>query len=616
MEVLTRLKNNQVLLLILFVACILRFYKADFQSLWLDEILTMKDCDPKLSLKEFYDGIMYWEYIPHLYFFLLRILFEVFGYTTLVGRLFSAVIGVFGVYSIYLLGKEIYSRKVGLLAAAILTINGFHIYYSQDMRPYGMLLLFSVLAFYRMAIFIKNPSTRNAVFYGIFAGLIINAHFFGFITLFAQFLTLLLFLYKTQPDARKKFIISGMLAGLVAVIIMLPAYEAIVRVSEINSFWLSKPLPEAFTVMFSEFFSNSEMVSLIINLVVVFYAINLFKEQNSDFTKRGILANKNNFSFIILLFWITVSVIIPLVRSYLDTSMILIRYFINILPALILIIAIGLDMIRNKLAATTAIVLLIVFSLIDLMVIKNYYNTVTKSQFREVSAEIVKRNPEKIKVVAFWTWLFPYYLSDAKIPVDGLQKSLDEYVGGMKKGRIRSDAFWYADANGRPFQLTSDNQVFLNSNFILTEKIEYHDAWAHFYVPKNNIKILREELNLSHFKSANVDKNGNMTLFENTNLLSDPIDLSGGKYRIVISGNSFPAKAINGENAHLILKLNGKSIGECNLSEKINPAPSIISFTTPLIEKAIFEVIYDNDLFENGQDRNAILYSIKLEKNN
>ncbi|MBC8883667.1 glycosyltransferase family 39 protein [Flavobacterium piscinae] len=77
----------------------------------------MNDANPKLTFKEFYDGILFWEYIPHMYFYLVRILFELFGYTTLVARVFSAIIGVLGVYSMYLLAKEIFNKKVGLVAA-------------------------------------------------------------------------------------------------------------------------------------------------------------------------------------------------------------------------------------------------------------------------------------------------------------------------------------------------------------------------------------------------------------------------------------------------------------------------------------------------------------------
>ena len=41
------IKENGVLLIIIFLATFLRFYHLDFQSIWLDEIHTMIESDPK-----------------------------------------------------------------------------------------------------------------------------------------------------------------------------------------------------------------------------------------------------------------------------------------------------------------------------------------------------------------------------------------------------------------------------------------------------------------------------------------------------------------------------------------------------------------------------------------
>lgn len=606
-------KENYWLTIILIAAAILRIYHADFQSIWLDEILTMNNSNPKLTLKQFYDGIMFWEFIPHLYFLVLRFLFEIFGFTTLVARVFSAIIGVVGVYAIYLFAKELFNKKSGLIAGALLCVNFFHISYSQEMRPYGMLFLFTVLAFYRLVIFIKKPTLLNAVFYGIFAGLIVNSHFFGFITLFSQYLILLFFLIKSPKENQKKFFINSFISGVVTLIVFLPAYEALIRVSEIKSFWLQKPGPEAFTMMFKEFFGNSETVLFITNFIVIFYVINLFKEKIENYKYETIINNKITFSFIILFIWLFISLIIPLLRSYLDVPMILSRYFINILPVLILVITIGLDFIKNKLVKITVITCFILFSLIDVVVVKNYYNTMTKSQFRELTQEMTKRNPDKSKVVTYWSWLFPYFFeNDKQIQIEG--KSLEDYVIGMKSGAISQKAFWYADANSRPFTLSTDSQSYLDQNFILKEKLEYHDAWANYYVPKVEAKMnLKDNLDLNMFKPVNFDGNGNMVLFENTNARSEFISLEKGNYELIIKGNSLPAKPINGENAHLKFKLNGVEIANFNLSENTDTPEKILPFTNK-DDKVRFQLIYDNDVFEKGQDRNAIIYSIKLQK--
>ena len=187
MKIIKWFKENYWLTCILFVAAFLRIYHANFQSIWLDEILSMNNSNPTLSMKQFYEGIMFWEFIPHMYFLILRFVFDIFGYTTSVARIFSAIIGVFGVYSIYLFGKELINKRTGLLASALVCINFFHISYSQEIRPYGMLFLFTVLSFYRLVIFIKKPTISNGILFGLFTGLYLNCHFFGLIYRFPHF---------------------------------------------------------------------------------------------------------------------------------------------------------------------------------------------------------------------------------------------------------------------------------------------------------------------------------------------------------------------------------------------------------------------------------------------
>ena len=609
-------KENYWLTIILIAALFLRIYHINFQSIWLDEILSMNNSNPKLSMKQFYEGIMFWEFIPHMYFLILRFVFDVFGYSTTIARLFSAIIGVFGVYSIYLFGKELINKRGGLIAAALVCVNFFHISYSQEVRPYGMLFLFTVLSFYRLVIFIKKPSVLNGIIFGLFTGLYLNCHFFGFITLFSQCLLLLFFLIKTPKENRNKFFGNCIVFGIVTLIVFSPAFEALLRVTEIKSFWLQKPGSEAFTSMFKEFFGNSEMVVFVINLVAIFYIINLFKEKNNNQNSNAIISNKVIFSFIILSTWLSVSLIIPLIRSYLDVPMILSRYFINILPVLILIITIGINFIKNDLIKIIVIAYLVIFSILDLFVVKKYYFTITKSQFRELSEEIINRNPDKSKLVVYWSWLFPYFFqNENQITIEG--NSLDEYVNGMRSGSIINKSFWYADANSRPFQISPENQIYLDTNFILKEKLEFYDAWANYYVSKNQTIEIKESgvknaLTLEMFSPINLNEKGNLVLYENANLKTEPINLENGNYELIINANSLPENPVNGENAHFKIKINNNEIANYYLSE--NKQSKKIVFSSKNNENNTFELIYDNDVFENGKDRNAVIYSISIKK--
>ena len=133
------IKENKLLLLILFVGAVLRFYKVDFQSLWIDEVLSMNDANPATTLSETNKSVLFWEAMPPLYFVILKYILTLFGYTTLIARLLSAVIGVVGIYAMYLLGKEMYNKRCGLLCASIVCI-----YFSYFLLTRSKTLWFSI----------------------------------------------------------------------------------------------------------------------------------------------------------------------------------------------------------------------------------------------------------------------------------------------------------------------------------------------------------------------------------------------------------------------------------------------------------------------------------------
>jgi len=98
------LKNNRLLLfLILLLGGILRFYRADFQSLWFDELIVMNTSDPVNSFADIISTLRR-NIHPPLYYLTINPWFKVWGYTDLAARLISAVVGILGIWAIYSLG--------------------------------------------------------------------------------------------------------------------------------------------------------------------------------------------------------------------------------------------------------------------------------------------------------------------------------------------------------------------------------------------------------------------------------------------------------------------------------------------------------------------------------
>ena len=88
-----------------------------------------------------------------------------------VGRSIMALADVGTVFFVYLLGKRIYDRCVGLLAAALVTLAVVHIQNSHFYRPEPLLILFLAASFWFMLQMMERRRLRDSALLGLFVGL-------------------------------------------------------------------------------------------------------------------------------------------------------------------------------------------------------------------------------------------------------------------------------------------------------------------------------------------------------------------------------------------------------------------------------------------------------------
>ena len=190
----------------------------------------------------------------------------------------------------------------------------------------------------------------------------------------------------------------------------------------------------------------------------------------------------------------------------------------------------------------------------------------------------------------------------------------------MKNKAIPTESFWYLDGNSAPYIVNPENTKYLEEYFLLKENKQMFDCWAKHYELKGNkkekIKFENGEIKLffKDFKSANIDGNGNLVIFENSILTSNEIELPKGFYTLAIKGNSYPNPPINKQNAHLKIKVNNNQIADYYVSEKSTLSTKEIKFINNS-EKINISIEYDNDLLIDKLDRNIIIYEIKIKTN-
>lgn len=542
MKIFTLIKENYLLITILVIAAILRIYHIDFQSVWLDEIHSINEASPKNTVSEMFDALMIAEPHPPLYFLLLHFSFKIFGYTTFVARVLSAMIGIAGVFSIYLLGKELYSKKVGVTAAILIAFNYFHIYYSQDARMYSLLFLMTTLSFYYLINFIKNPTYKSSILYAVFAALMIYCHFFALFALFSQYLILLYFIIKPFKISGKKFFIFCLLSGIVTLLLYIPTYKLFLKTSEMTSIWIQMPTLDVYTQFFKDFFGQSELVLFFIVIIFILFFIHLFKAKNSEKFTINPNEDKLVFSFFILFVWILVTLFLPLIRTYTSLPMLVNRYFINILPAVLIIVAIGLNFIKNEIVKYSMVTIIVLFSVTDIVIVKKYYTQPNKTQFREVTEFIKNNNSSNDPIVTSLSWYFPYFLNNDSIKSTIVDFTLDNYVNEMIKDSTKNKSFWYVDAHNRPYKINEISQKYLENNFTIENNVDLYDTWAKHYV-KNSNELT--QVDISKYQPLK-ERNGDAINFtiENFESTSENVKITGWAYLEGVDSNESKTEII------------------------------------------------------------------------
>ena len=126
-----------LLVFLLIVFSLIRFYKLGYWSLWEDEETTIY----------FSQHLDKWfaQYSP-VYFRSLSAVFKISGISVWSGRAFSAFCGILTIFVFYWGFRRQIPYKAALISAALLSVNLGHFFWSQSIRYYALTLLFNALS--------------------------------------------------------------------------------------------------------------------------------------------------------------------------------------------------------------------------------------------------------------------------------------------------------------------------------------------------------------------------------------------------------------------------------------------------------------------------------------
>ncbi|MGA9564949.1 MAG: glycosyltransferase family 39 protein, partial [Candidatus Korobacteraceae bacterium] len=210
----------------------LRLVALGAKSFWLDEIASVVIA--RMPGNSFWHWLWTEEGNMALYYVMLRPWLEIhLGEATV--RLLSVLPGVASLPVMYLLGKRLFGRNVGMLAALFLALSTCAVVYSQEARGYSWLLLGTIVSTYFFARLVARPTYAMACGYALAAGVTFYFHYFGLLVPLAHAVSLMALPKGRRPW--KQLFVAGGIVTLFALPVLWMIHTQPVRHLD----WVSKP---------------------------------------------------------------------------------------------------------------------------------------------------------------------------------------------------------------------------------------------------------------------------------------------------------------------------------------------------------------------------------------
>ena len=320
--------------LITILATILRIIGIDKAGgLWNDEYISWSIANIPLS-KAFLKGIASQCHMPFYYLYLK--VFSHINNNDLFLRFSSVIPAMISVPVMYLVGRT-KSKLCGILCALFVATSSFLIYFSQEVRFYSILFLFSALSLLFTLRIVKKQNKHNLIGLIVSNCLILFTHTIGFVYVFFNLLFVSIIL-KNKENFKKVFIYTWSILTLTLALTS-PLLLRIFTTVSFSQWWASfsinriaQVFVDFFTPVISQIlplealngyhlYASFVLIATIITLTVI--VIGLFYKK---------VKNEN------LIFYVAFAVfVVMILASLLDKMVFEAKYIIEIYPILIFV---------------------------------------------------------------------------------------------------------------------------------------------------------------------------------------------------------------------------------------------------------------------------------------
>jgi uncharacterized membrane protein len=188
------------------------------RGIWLDEAISIHQA--RLSLHDLFQNLYNGDRQPPLYHLTLWLTIRAFGHSEFAVRLPSLIAGTLVIPVLYELGRELYDRRTGVIAAAFAAASPVLIWYAQEVRMYEFIALFGLLALLTQLRVIRRGTMLNWAVYILATAALLWSHYFGLLQVGVQQLVFVAVLVHRKRNGQPVKALALGFAYSLAVLVM------------------------------------------------------------------------------------------------------------------------------------------------------------------------------------------------------------------------------------------------------------------------------------------------------------------------------------------------------------------------------------------------------------
>jgi len=416
-------RNTSILiLLIIVVGLFIRVYHLGEESLWLDEGHSVRMA--RLPVFKMVEDIAANKH-PPVYFLTLHGWINLFGESEYSVRALSALFGILSIAMVYRTASLLFGEKTGLLAALLLSLSSFNIYYSQEARMYTLLTFLSLGSMYYYLKVLSEVRRRDSAFYLIFSALLIYTQNFGIFIIIAQNVYLISLLLR--PGSRSGTSLkSWIILQIILLVFYLPWIGIFIKQAlslDTGRWHVLRPSLKGLLFSFQSF-SGSRWLLWVFTPLALYSVIPInvrplggASRGKEDIFRCRIIPGRDTERVYLLLVWLFSLVLLPFLISQFTSSIYVHRATVVATLPWYILVGWGINKLRFKYLRLSVVIIIIGFSLIS---IKDYFSEEQRDQWREAIDYIDLRAKEGDLIYIYGTSpfenIFSYYYRKCGLP--------------------------------------------------------------------------------------------------------------------------------------------------------------------------------------------------------